>query len=176
MLDATEDGFRDWVVLRRDSLRNTAFLLSGDWFLADDLVQEAMTRLYGSWSRVARVANPEAYARKTVVNLFLDHTRRPSRRETSVAVVPDTRITADASTASDYRSQLIEALRRVPPGQRAVLVLRYWDDMSVDQTAAVLDTSPSNVKSQASRGLVALREACVELGLPVDASTSEETR
>jgi RNA polymerase sigma-70 factor (sigma-E family) len=139
-------------------MRRTAFLLSGDWYLADDLVQETLTRMYVVWPRVSAAGDPGAYARRVLLNLHTDHRRRPAQRELVVQSVPDV-VAAGPSESSDERQALLAALMQVPPGQRAVLVLRFWEDLSVEQAAAVLGTSVGNVKSQTSRGLVALREA-----------------
>ncbi len=151
--------FLGWVAASRDGLRKTAFLLCGDWFLADDLVQDSLTRLFGVWGRVSVSGDPAPYARKILVNLYLDHRRRPSRREVPFAQLPDPIGVEQANSVDGDRGQLMAALARVPKGQRAVLVLRYWDDLSIEQTANTLGTSASNVRSQASRGLDALRAA-----------------
>jgi RNA polymerase sigma-70 factor (sigma-E family) len=147
------------VTTSRDGLRKTAYLLCGDWFLADDLVQDALTRLFGVWGRVSGSGDPGPYARKILVNLYLDHRRRPSRREVPLATLPDHGSAEQANAVDGDRDRLMTALRQVPNGQRAVLVLRYWEDLSVEQTAQILGTSASNVRSQASRGLEALRAA-----------------
>ena len=165
----SEADFRGWVSASRDGLRRTAFLLCGDWFLADDLVQDALARVFVRWDRVAAVGDPTAYARRVMLNLYLDHRRRPSRRESPRSEVPDVAV-LDVAAVDGERERLIAALRVVPPGQRAVLVLRYWDDLSIEQTAHLLGTSTGNVKSQASRGLDALRAA-----LAGDAVTEETT-
>lgn len=156
--------FRTWAAARRDGMRRTAFLLSGDWFLADDLVQDALTRMYVVWPRVAATGDPSAYARRVLLNLYLDHRRRPAQREQVVACLPDV-AGPSSSEPSEHREQLMAALMQVPRGQRAVLVLRFWEDLSVEQAAAVLGTSVGNVKSQTSRGLVALRSAVDREGL-----------
>ena len=153
-----EADFLGWVSTSRDGLRKTAYLLCGDWFLADDLVQDALTRLYGAWGRIAGSGDPGPYARKILVNLYLDHRRRPARREVPSAELPDTGAEQPNGVDGD-RDRLMTALARVPNGQRAVLVLRYWEDLSIEQTAQALATTPSNVRSQASRGLDALRAA-----------------
>lgn len=154
-----EADFLGWVTAHRDGLRKTAYLLSGDWFLADDLVQEALTRLYAVWGRVSAAGEPAPYARKIVVNLYLDHRRRPARREVPSAELPEGAAPDLQPSTDGDRDELMAALRQVPPGQRAVLVLRYWDDLSVEQTASLLGTSAGNVRSQSSRGLDALRAA-----------------
>ncbi len=158
MRQGAEADFVGWVATSRDGLRTTAYLLSGDWYLADDLVQDALTRLYGVWPRVSAAGDPAPYARKILVNLYLDHRRRPSRRERPEADLPDV-ADGQAHPADGDRDQLMTALHQVPKGQRAVLVLRYWEDLSIEQTAQILGTSASNVRSQASRGLDALRAA-----------------
>ncbi len=160
----TDEQFRRWAQTSRPRMRQTAFLLCGDWFLADDLVQDALVRLYEAWPRIGGGSDLTRYSRRVLVNLYLDHRRRPSRRERPSESLPEA-----ASTGSDdgtgHRHQLVAALRQVPPGQRAVLVLRFFDDLSVEQTAEALGTSAGNVKSQTSRGLVTLRHALAEQGL-----------
>jgi RNA polymerase sigma factor (sigma-70 family) len=120
--------------------------------------------VYGVWQRVSRSGEPDAYARKVLLNLYLDHKRHPTRREQPQAELAESRAAEPEDPGT--RDQVVAALRDVPPGQRAVLVLRFWEDLSVEQTAQVLSTSAGNVKSQTSRGLAALREALTEQGLP----------
>lgn len=161
---AMEDDFRGWVSGRRSALRSTAFLLSGDWHLAEDLAQDTLARMFAVWPRVVSSGNPDAYARRVLVNLYLDHRRRPWRREQPQDSLPEPP-PAPASAADGLRLELIAALREVPTGQRAVLVLRFWEDQSVEQTALALGTSQGNVKSQTSRGLDALRAALARRGI-----------
>ena len=157
-----DEQFRRWAVSQRPDLRRTAFLLCADWYLADDLVQEALVRIFDAWPRVGSAPDLTRYSRRVLVNLYLDHRRRPARRESPHADVPDAEMREhDPGT----REVLLQALRRVPPGQRAVLVLRFFDDMSVEQAAEALGTSTGNVKSQTSRGLGALRGALADVGL-----------
>jgi RNA polymerase sigma-70 factor (sigma-E family) len=169
----TEQEFRGWAVASRGGLRRTAFLLSGDWFLADDLVQEALIRIYGVWPRLERSGDVGAYARRVLLNLYLDHRRRPWRRERPTDQVPDHAVPPPGS--ADDRDRLLAALRRVPARQRAVLVLRFWDDLSIEQTAHTLGTGTGNVKSQTSRGLSALRAALAEQGVPATLSFQEQS-
>ncbi|MEU6064671.1 SigE family RNA polymerase sigma factor [Streptomyces sp. NPDC047082] len=153
-----ETDFRTWVSEHRTRLRTTAFLLCGDWYLADDLVQDALGRLYSKWGRVVASGDPRAYVRRILCNLHTDYRRRPARREVSEADVA----TLDAhphATMEERDDDVIAALLTVPAGQRTVLVLRFFEDLSVEQTAALLRTSRGNVKSQTSRGLDALRSA-----------------
>jgi RNA polymerase sigma-70 factor (sigma-E family) len=154
-----EVSFLGWLATNREGLRKTAYLLCGDWHLADDLVQEALTRLFGVWGRISGSGSPGPYARKILVNLYLDHRRRPSRREIPLAQLPETPDVGPANGVDGDRERLMRALRQVPNGQRAVLVLRYWEDLSIEQTAQILRTSTSNVRSQSSRGLEHLRAA-----------------
>lgn len=169
MSKRADEDFLAWLATSRDGLRKTAYLLCGDWYLADDLVQDALTRLFGVWGRVAGSGSPGPYARKILVNLYLDHRRRPSRRELPQAQVLDTPGLEQANGVDGDRDRLMTGLRQVPAGQRAVLVLRYWEDLSIEQTAQILGTTPGNVRSQASRGLEHLRAALDS------ATTAEET-
>jgi len=170
---SAEGDFRGWVSARRPRLRKTAFLLCGDWFLADDLVQDACTRMYSVWDRVAASGTPDGYARRVIVNLYLDHRRRPSRREEPVELLPDSlAVDSDDDVNGD---RVIDALGDLAPGQRAVLVLRFWEDLMIDEAASVLGTSVGNVKSQSSRGLAALRAALEARGMNSLADTVRES-
>ncbi len=162
MRHEAEADFRGWVSEQRPRLRRTAFLLCGDWWLADDLVQDACTRMFSVWDRVRSSGSPDAYARRVLVNLYLDHRRRPSRREHPVDAVPDA--PTPGSSPESYDA-VVAALRDLAPGQRAVLVLRFWDDLTLEETAAALGASLGTVKSQSSRGIAALRAALEARGL-----------
>jgi len=152
-----DEDFKAWVVARREPLRRSAFLMCGDWFLADDLVQEAVGRVYAVWPRVSVRGAPDSYARRVVVNLLVDHRRRAWRREVPHDELPDRADPTAIDTSA--RDDVLRALAEVPPRQRAVLVLRFWEDLSVEETASVLSCSSGNVKSQTSRGLANLRAA-----------------
>jgi RNA polymerase sigma-70 factor (sigma-E family) len=165
---ADDDGFVQWASLRRRRLRRTAYLLCADWSAADDLVQESLVRVYRHWRRIAS-GEPDAYARKVLTSVFIDERRRPWRRETATATVPEEATVDEPSTVS---GPLLDALRQVPPRQRAVLVLRFWEDLSVEQTAQLLGCSTGNVKSQSARGLVRLRELLPEQALTYDEETA----
>ena len=134
-------------------MRRTAFLLVGDWHRAEDLTQEALTRIYVAWPRLRDKTQLGAYARTVLVRLVIDASRRS--RETPVGDVPDT---AYVPASHDQRDVILSALGSMPRRQRAVLVLRYWEDFSVAQTAEALGCAEGTVKSQAARGLAALRE------------------
>jgi RNA polymerase sigma-70 factor (sigma-E family) len=152
------DGeFSEYFAARVHALRNTAHLLCGDWHRAEDITQLAMLRLYVAWPRLARREALDAYARRVVVRTFLAENRRSRwQREQLTDTPPDTATTTADDSAE--RLLLVRALAAVPPKQRAVLVLRYWNDLSVAEVAAVLRCSAGTVKSQAARGLAALRQ------------------
>jgi RNA polymerase sigma-70 factor (sigma-E family) len=139
-------------------MRRIAFLLCRDVDRADDLVQTSITKLYADWARIRRVSNLDGYTRTIIVNTFLAEQRSPWWRRVSLGHEAQ----LDASDGSladlDLSLDLGEALTVVPPRQRAVLVLRFYCDMSVDEVAAALGCSAGNVKSQTSRGLATLRE------------------
>ena len=145
-------------------VRRTAYLLCGDWHHADDLTQIAFVKLYGAWQRIRDRGALDAYVRSCLVRATVDESRRPWRRERAVDAVPDNPAPSDiASTVAD-RELVGQALARVPSGQRAVLVLRYFEGLDVAETAAALGCSEGNVKSQTARGLAALRAALAGLG------------
>ena len=146
--------FGEFVDARALVMRRTAYLLCGDWHRAEDLVQTALTKLYVAWPRVRRVS-VDAYARKVLVRAAIDEGRRGFRsRETVVDAVPDTAVPGTVPADLDVR----RALAMLPLGQRTVVVLRYWEDLSVTETARLLGRTEGTVKSQAAKGLAALRE------------------
>jgi RNA polymerase sigma-70 factor (sigma-E family) len=149
--------FEEFVRRKRPALLGTAAVLTaGDHFLAEDLVQGTLVRLYLSWGRVLKRDRPEAYARRILVNSFIDHRRRPSvARERVTAEVPDR---ATAAHDEQVDAELLAALTALPPKMRAAVVLRHVNDLSIEETADALGCSIGNVKSQTSRGLVKLRE------------------
>ncbi len=149
---ADDDDFQGFVVTRSPQLLRTAYLLTGDRGRAEDLVQTALTRAYRHWRRVRAAGDPEAYVRTILVNEQRRWWRRGGDRETAVAALPDPGA-PDRTAAVDERDLLWRALQQMPPRTRAVLVLRYWEDRSEAETAAVLGCSVGSVKSQASRGL-----------------------
>lgn len=154
-MGAQPPDFEAYATARRIHLRRIAYLLCGDWDRAEDLVQDALARLFVHWRRAMRADNVDAYVRRTLVNVYLADQRRPWRRDLATASVPDRAV---APPSIGRRDELERALRELGPSQRAVVVLRYWDDLSVEQTAAALNCSTGNVKSQSARGLARLRE------------------
>ncbi|MEV0459178.1 SigE family RNA polymerase sigma factor [Catellatospora methionotrophica] len=159
---ANDTEFVSFYLSRADWLRNTAFLLCRDWHLAEDLTQVAFTKLYRVWHRLDGHEALDQYARKVLLRAFLDERRRPWRRETSVEPGSFELDTATAGGLDAVEaSALHHALMGLPKRRRAVIVLRYWADMSVEQVAEVLGCSTGTVKSQSARGIAQLRE---ELG------------
>jgi RNA polymerase sigma-70 factor (sigma-E family) len=154
-----ERDFAAYVDGRGAALRGTAYLLCGNWHSAEDLTQTTLTKLYLAWRRIDRTESVDAYARTVLLRAFLDERRRPWRRERSSSDLPDPPTPGDAPRSVDERLALAAALRGLPRNQRAVLVLRYWSDLDVRDTAAALGISEGTVKSASARGLAALRAA-----------------
>ena len=149
-------AFRAFVVTRRPALVRTATLLAaGDAHAAEDLVQTALTRLYVAWPRVDREHGPEAYARRILVNALIDERRRPWRRESSRAELPDT--PAEPPASAEDRDAVRRALAALAPRMRAAVVLRHWLGYDVAECAQLLGCSEGTVKSQTARGLDRLR-------------------
>lgn len=151
--DDTE--FAEWVEGHGPGLLRFAYLLTGDAHQAEDLVQAVLAKALPDWARVAEGGEPLAYVRRAIVNQRTDSWRRWGRRE-SAGEVPE-RAAPDHATTLDLRRDLLAALRTLPRRQRAVVVLRYLEDLSDDDIARLLGCSPATVRSQASRGLDKLR-------------------
>ncbi|GAA1030625.1 SigE family RNA polymerase sigma factor [Virgisporangium ochraceum] len=157
-----EEAYREYVVARMDRLRRMAYLLCHDWHTADDLVSNALLKLYRNWSRAQRADNLDAYVRRILLRSWLDERRRPWRRESSTDEVPDH--PAPLPAPVDDR-RLLELLRQLPQRRRAVLVLRFYCDLSVEETAATLGVSVGTVKSTTARALDTLRVSIATLGV-----------
>ena len=151
-----QPNFRDFVAARSAALMRTAFLLTGDWQRGEDLLQTALLHCFGRWDRID---DHEAYVRRTLVRTYAGWRRRRWTGETPAHPLPDSPQTTDESTASDLRADLLRILGELPPRQRAVVVLRYYEDMAESDVAEVLGISPGTVKSQAARGLSRLRDS-----------------
>lgn len=167
---ADEHGFRDWMAARLPALRRKAYLLSGDWHTADDLVQDALIALYARWPRVARGSNIDAYANRVLVHKFIDSRRRPWRREHVTEAVPESADHSAAQAFSDVDGTdgpLRAALTALPAGQRAVVVLRFAEDLSVGEIAALMDLPSGTVKSRLSRASAAIRTHLERHGHPM---------
>lgn len=151
--------FTAFVLASQPRLRRTAYLMCGDWQLASDHVQEALIRVYRHWPRLRGGAQAHVYARKAVLSVVIDAKRRRSSTEVPVDSVADRPGPRDETDASVDRDLLTRCLAQVPPRQRACLVLRYYDDLSVSEIATALGCSEGTVKSQTARGLDTLQAA-----------------
>ena len=155
--DRTDAEFSEFAVSVRARLRRTAYLLCGDWDRASDFAQEGLIRVYMNWPRIKRQGGELAYARSAVVSAFIDASRRRSSRELPVLPDPSMPSSEDVATSVTDRAALMAALGGLPARQRACLVLRYFEELDVRETAAVLGCSEGTVKSQTSRALASLR-------------------
>ena len=151
------DGFEDFVSRRADALTRYGFVLAGNPHDAADLVQEALVRLRGAWHRVERRDDPEAYVRTTMARLHVSWWRK-RRRERLTDAVPERWVTDPGIARVEDDIGVWRALAHVPPRQRAVLVLRYYEGLGDDAIADRLRISRGTVRSQAHRGLAAVRE------------------
>jgi RNA polymerase sigma-70 factor (sigma-E family) len=152
----TPEGFEEFVASGSPRLLRTAYLLTHDRAQAEDLLQTALARAWEAWSRIR--GNPEPYVRRVLVNAYASAWRRRWRGEVPTADLPERAAPgADPLAELAERDRLWRALGRLPRRMRAVLVLRYYEDLSEAETAEVLGCSVGNVKSQASRGLAKLR-------------------
>ena len=150
-----EQAFNTFVSARSRHLLQTAYLLTGDRHRAEDLLQTALTRAYLRWDRIES-EDPEGYVRRTLANAHIDWWRRKPWREEPAAELPDLP-GPDQAAAYDVRNAVLGALAGLSRRQRAVVVLRYYEDLSETEIAAVLGCSPGTVKSAASRAMAKLR-------------------
>jgi RNA polymerase sigma-70 factor (sigma-E family) len=157
MSSRRDQEFTEFVAVRLPALRRVGYLLCQDWHQADDLVQVAITKLYTRWDRARAMDHTEAYLRTIIVRQFLIHRRSGwSRRVSLNGVLPDqANVQPDPDAAVDVNAALVGLPRR----QRATIVLRFYCDLTVDQTAEVLGCTPGTVKSQTSKALDSLRRA-----------------
>lgn len=155
MDDATREAFDAFVRARHTALLRYGHVLTGNPHSAADLVQDALERTGTAWSRVHAKEDPESYVRRVMAHRHISAWRR-LRRESLVAQPPEQGHDAAPAHADDA---VWHALARLPRKQRAVLVLRYYEDLSEREIARVLGCSPGTVKSNASKGLAALRAA-----------------
>ncbi len=160
MDDHEQQEFTAYFASKAGAMRGTAYLLCGDWHRAEDLVQTTFVKLYRAWHRVAAREVLDAYTRQILVRTFLNENRRGFFfRETPTADNADRadRAAPTGGSAED-RLVLLRALTKVPPRQRAALVMRFWEDLSVDETAKAMGCTAGTVKSQTSHGLENLRD------------------
>lgn len=153
-----EAEFGEFVTGRTERLRVFAYLCCGDWHRAEDAVQTALIRLYGAWGR-AQKASVEAYVRRIIVNVLIDEHRLSWFRRVNIGgeeAGPSRAAVADGQR-TDERLMLTEALQRLPKRQRAAVVLRFWEDLPVEQTAQIMGCSTGAVKNLTMRGLATLR-------------------
>ena len=158
--------FDNFVAAHADDLLRTAYLIVWDEGEAEDLVQECLLKVARRWPRVRRMEQPKAYARRILVNLALDGARRRAQRRRELEPgTPPILSAIDPLQTIETRAELLQALGQLHERQRAVLVLRYFNDLTEAQVADVLGCSPGTVKSSASRGLARLREALQPIAL-----------
>jgi RNA polymerase sigma-70 factor (sigma-E family) len=151
------EEYREFAANRAGHLYRSACLLtSGDTHLAEDLVQETLGRMYVLWGRVSRIDNPAGYAHTVLVRAFLTHRRRRSASERPVGELPDSALLSGDDP--ELRLALLGALHRLSPKDRAVVVLRYWEDRSIEETADAMNVSSAAVRTRAVRALAKLRE------------------
>ncbi|WP_028938349.1 SigE family RNA polymerase sigma factor [Pseudonocardia spinosispora] len=160
MDQAGEAAFADYFRARREVVRRNAYLLCGDWHRADDLAQTAFVALHRKWDSIRDPGAVDAYLRRILVRAMIDETRRPWRRERAVPETPEPIHQGRSDGTAEQvttRHTLTQALDRLPPRQRAVLVLRFLEGLDVAATAKALGCRQGTVKSQTSHGLATLR-------------------
>ena len=159
------DGFGEFVAARSPALVRSAWLLTGDEADAHDLVQTALAKTWTRWPQVVRKDAPEAYVRKVMLSTLLTWRRRRWRGELTVEVLPEPTDAQDRFAEADLRHSVWAALQSLPPRQRAVVVLRYFDDLTEAQTADALGCSAGTVKSQSAKAVARLRTSRALEGL-----------
>jgi len=157
-VDAQNESFDAFVRARLPALLRFAHAVCGDPDTAADLVQDALERTGVRWHTIERGGDPEAYVKRAIINGRTSRWRK-LRRESLVDIVPETR---ERSEQKPHDDELWRLLKTLPARQRAVLVLRYYEDMSEEQIAQTLGCAPGTVKSQASKGLAKLRAALAD--------------
>lgn len=162
-----EEEFREFVAARSAALLRTAYLLAGDWATAEDLLQTTLTKTYLAWKRLGEIEAVEPYARRVLVNTATSWWRRRWHGERPTEILPE-RAAPDQIDEQLERDALWRHVKALPARQRAVLVLRFYEDLTEAQTAALLDISTGTVKSQTSRALNTLRQRLGAEGLAPD--------
>jgi RNA polymerase sigma-70 factor (sigma-E family) len=164
-----DDSYREFVTARSPALLGSAYLLTGDRGIAEDLLQVTLLQAYRHWGRVTAAGDPEAYVRRVMVNQRISWWRRRRVTESATGAVPERPAAPGSVGPADQvgdqvadRDEMWRALQRLSPRVRAVLVLRYWEDLSEAETARLLGCTVGTVKSQASRGLRRLRDVLGE--------------
>lgn len=154
---AESDGFRYFVISRSPGLVRAAWLLTGDLATAEDLVQTSLAKVWSRWSHVVRQDAPEAYVRRVMMSTFLTWNRRRWHAELALGELPDTAEANNDLHEVERRWSVARALRTLPPRQRAVVVLRYFEDLTEVQVARALSCSVGTVKSQNAKAIKQLR-------------------
>jgi RNA polymerase sigma-70 factor (sigma-E family) len=158
-----EVGFAGFVRENTPALLRTAYLLTGNRQQAEELVQDTLVRLYPKWDKVEAADVPLAYVRRSLSNAYINQMRRGSARELAFDDVPERTDPHDALSQLADRDQIWAGLNRLSQRQRAALVLRFFEDLSDEQTAAALGCRVGTVRSLISRGLAVLREHMTEV-------------
>lgn len=153
------EGFAQFIEAREQALQRTAWLLTNDWALAQDLVQTALTRAWPYWGRIRRGDDPEVYVRRVMVNTWLTWRRRRWRAELPAGMLADRAAPGDGDVAAEVaaRLALTGMLAALTQRQRAVVVLRLFDDLPEAQVAQILGCAPGTVKATMSQALARLR-------------------
>jgi RNA polymerase sigma-70 factor (sigma-E family) len=157
-VDAEAEGFAQFVQARQRALQRTAWLLTGDWAAAEDLVQTALVRSWPRWEGIRRRDDPEIYVRRAMLNIWSSWRRRRWWGERPSETVPDAQAAGDMATEVTVRIAVQSVLKSLTARQRAVLVLRVFDDLSEVQVAHVLDCAVGTVKSTMAQAVARLRE------------------
>ena len=157
-MNAEADEFARFVEARERALQRTAWLLTGDWALAEDLVQTALARSWPRWDRIVRRDDPEIYVRRVMVNTWFTWRRRRWRGESASEELPDTAAPGDLATEVAMRELCRDLLSKLTERQRSVLVLRIFDDLTEAQVAQILGCALGTVKSTMSQALAKLRD------------------
>ena len=155
MKRSEEAAYREYVTSRMDVMRRVAYLLCRDWHTADDLVSIAIGKLYRHWARVGPSNGIDAYVRRILLRVWLDEKRRPWRREQPTEMLPELESLGEFRVVD--RDHLLDLLSALPPRRRAAVVLRFYCDLSLEETAEILGCTTGTVKSQTARGLDTLR-------------------
>lgn len=161
------EEFAEFVGASSARLRRAAFLMCGDWHTAEDLAQTTLARLFVSWRRISRRGAAYSYALRTLTNLYLADRRTKRAGELVTGDLPER---AAEPPGVETRLVVLDALGRLPPSARAVVVLRYWADMSVEQVADLLGWAPGTVRGQSSRALARLRPLLSDIWEEPDAA------
>ena len=157
-MEPEAEGFTQFFEARVRALQRTAWLLTGDWGLAEDLVQTALARCWQRWERICRHGDPEIYVRRVMVNTWSTWSRRRWRGERASDLVPDSPTAQDVAAEVAVRLAVRGALACLTDRQRAAVVLRVFDDLSEAQVAHVLDCAVGTVKSTTRQALAKLRD------------------